>query len=64
MLRIRDRDETQADKRLLAAATKSQNKDHAASYAAYAVIAEPVRLSLLRSVFILDASSNIIDLGE
>jgi hypothetical protein len=63
-LRMRDRDEKQADTRLLAAAAESKNKDHTAAYAAYIALAEPVRLSLLRSVFILDGSSNIIDVRE
>lgn len=63
-LRMRDRDEKQADTRLLAAAAESKNKDHTAAYAAYVALAEPVRLSLLRSVFILDGSSNIIDVRE
>jgi hypothetical protein len=64
MLRICDRDEKQADKRLLAAAAKSRNKDHEAAYSAYVALAEPVRFSLLRAVFILDGSSNIIDVRE
>src|SRR6266403_311368 len=34
LLRIRDRDEKQADSRLLAAAAKSKNKDNAAAYTA------------------------------
>ncbi len=63
-LRSRDRDEKQADTRLLTAATESKNKDHSAAYAAYVALAEPVRLNLLRSVLILDGSSNIIDVRE
>ena len=61
---MRDRDEKQADTRLLAAAAESKNRDHAAAYTAYVALAEPVRFSLLRSVFILDGSSNIIDVRE
>jgi hypothetical protein len=63
-LRMRDRDEKKADTRLLAAAAESKNKEHATAYAAYTALAEAVRLSLLRSVIILDGSSNIIDVRE
>lgn len=63
-LRMRDRDEKTADKRLLATATRSKNKEHSAACSAYAALPEDVRLSLLRSVLILDGSPNIIDVRE
>jgi len=61
---MRYRDEKEADQRLLAAAARSKNKDHAAAYTAYTGLPEDLRLSLLRSVSILDGSPNIIDVRE
>jgi hypothetical protein len=62
-LRMRDRDEEAADK-LLMAAVKSRNKEIASACGAYGGLPENVRLSLLRSVMILDGSPNIIDVRE
>jgi hypothetical protein len=64
LMRMRERNEKDADKRLLAAAVKSKNKDLSAACTAYVALPEDVRLSLLRAVLILDGSSNIIDVRE
>lgn len=64
LLRMRDRDEQAADKLLVAAATRSRNKKIADACVAFAAVPEQVRLSLLRSVSILDGSPNIIDVHE
>jgi len=64
LLRGRERNEEAADKLLMAAAKKSENKKITAACAAYAGLAENIRLSLLRAVMILDASPNIIDVRE
>lgn len=64
LLRIRDRDEVGADKQLLAAAKSSENRATEKARRAYEVLPEDVRLSLLRSVIILDKSPNIIDVRE
>ena len=64
LLRIRDRDEVAADKALMAAANASENRTTEKARAAYASLPENVRLSLLRSVMILDGSPNIIDVQE
>jgi hypothetical protein len=64
LLRMRDRNEVAADKLLLAAAKSSENKTTEKARKAYVALAEGVRLSLLRSVRILDKSPNIIDVRE
>lgn len=61
---MRDRDEVAADKLLMASAKASENKATEKARAAYAAQPEHVRLSLLRSVMILDGSPNIIDVRE
>lgn len=63
-LRVRNRDEAEADKRLLNVAATSKNKDNAAAYLAYAALPEKLRLSLLRAIDILDGSPNIIDVRD
>ena len=60
-LRARDRNEREADKRLLATATTSRHSGNAKSYAAYAALPDSNRMRLLRAVTILDGSPNIID---
>jgi hypothetical protein len=60
-LRMRDRDEKAADQLLMKTASTSKNKDNAEAYATYKAIPETLRLGLLRAVFILDGSPNIID---
>jgi hypothetical protein len=63
-LRLRDRNEMEADKRLLQIAVQSKNKENANAYQAYKLLPESLRLSLLRAIMILDGSPNIIDLRE
>ena len=48
----------------MAAAKRSRNKKIATACGSYAGLPEDVRLSLLRSVIILDGSPNIIDVRE
>jgi hypothetical protein len=64
LLRIRDRDHAAADKLLMAAAKKSKNQKISKTCETYARLPENVRLSLLRSVMILDGSPNIVDVRE
>lgn len=64
MLRVRERDEAAADKLLLDASKKSRNKKIEKVCAAYAALPENVRVSLLRSVLILDGSPNIVDVRD
>jgi len=63
-LRMRDRDAEAADKLLMATAKSSENEKTEKARAAYAGLPEQIRLSLLRSVMILDGSPNIIDVRE
>lgn len=63
-LRLRDRNETEADKRLLRVAAESKNKENAKAYEAYRSLPESLRLSLLRAIALLDGSPNIIDLRD
>jgi hypothetical protein len=63
-LRMRDRDETAADQRLLKTAAQSNNKGNADAYAAYKALPEDLRLSLLKAFQVLDGSSNIIDVRD
>jgi hypothetical protein len=63
-LRMRDRDVTQADKKLLQTVETSRSRDNAEAYAAYRALPDELRLSLLRAIFILDGSPNIIDVRE
>jgi hypothetical protein len=61
---MRERDEPKADQHLLHTASISKNADNAEAYAAFTSLPENVRLALLRSVYVLDGSSNIIDVKE
>ncbi len=61
---MRDRDEEEADKRLLAVAATSKSKDNAVAYQAYASLPSELRLSLLRAIDVLDGSPNIIDVRD
>jgi hypothetical protein len=63
-LRMRDRDEAEADKKLLDVVATSKNKDNAAAYQAYAALPGELRLSLLRAINVLDGSPNIIDVRD
>jgi hypothetical protein len=63
-LRMRDRNEDEADNRLLAAATTSISKENADAYAAYKALPDPLRRSLLTAVSVLDGSPNIIDVQD
>ena len=64
LLRVRDRDENAADKRLLKVVATSKNKDNAAAYAAYGALPHELRLSLLRAINVLDGSPNIVDVRD
>lgn len=63
-LRMRDRDESTADKALLDVATSSKSKANAEAYETYKALPAELRLSLLRATFILDGSPNIIDVED
>lgn len=63
-LRMRDRNEEQADRVLLDTISQSQSVANSGAYAAYKALPDELRLSLLRSVLILDGSSNIIDVRD
>jgi hypothetical protein len=63
-MRMRDRDEAQADALLVRSAGKSKSHENANAYAAYTSLPNEVRISLLRAVTILDGSPNIIDVRE
>jgi hypothetical protein len=63
-LGLRDRNETEADKRLLRTAAESKNKENAKAYEAYKSLPESLRLSLLRAIAVLDGFPNIIDLRD
>lgn len=55
------RSEAEADKLLLDTASTSKNADHAKAHALYKALSSEVRLSLLRSITVLDNAPNIID---
>lgn len=55
------RNEAEADKHLTATATTSKNADHTEAYDIYKRLSQEVRLSLLRSIMILDNAPNITD---
>jgi hypothetical protein len=59
-----ERNEAEADKRLAAAATNSKNVDHFEAYGIYNGLSQEVRLSLLRSITVLDNAPNIIDVVD
>ena len=64
LLRAVGRDEEEANRRLMAAATGSMTKDNAKAYRAYTALPDAVRLSMLKAVTILDGSPNITDVRE
>ena len=64
LLRAGDRDEQEADKRLLATAATSTSRGNAAAYAAYTALPEPIRLGLLQAVTVLDGSPKINDVRD
>lgn len=63
-LRMRDRNEERADLLLLETAAQSQSVANSKAYASYKALPDALRLSLLRSILILDGSSNIIDVRD
>ena len=63
-LRMRDRDEGEADKKLMQVVTSSKNKGNAAAYRTFAALPEELRHSMLRAVYVLDGSPNIIDVRQ
>jgi hypothetical protein len=63
-LRLRERNEAEADKLLLQTAVRSKSKENAEAYEAYKSLPEDLRISLLRAIMILDGSANIIDLRD
>ena len=64
LLRIRDRGEGEADKKLMQVATSSKNKDNASAYQAFAALPEELRHSMLQAIYVLDGSPNIIDVRD
>ncbi|MXY54617.1 MAG: hypothetical protein F4Y86_19115 [Gammaproteobacteria bacterium] len=60
-LRVHDRDEDRAHALLLAASSNSASQSNAAAYNEYRTLGEPLRLSLLDSVTVLDRSPAIGD---
>lgn len=61
LLRARDRNETLADEILLETIKESSNEENAARYARYGKLPEALRLALLKSVYVLDASPNVLN---
>jgi hypothetical protein len=64
LLRVRNRDELEADKRLLTAATSSTNEASASARDGYKALPEDQRRNLLKAVVVLDGSPNIIDVHD
>ena len=64
LLRAADRDEAEADRRLMATAAASKRKDNTKAYGAYTALPDAIRLSMLQAVTILDGSPNITDVRE
>jgi hypothetical protein len=58
------RNEAEADKLLLGTAATSKNVDHIEAYQIYKDLSQEVRLSLLRSIAVLDNAPNIIDVTD
>ncbi|HWH60665.1 MAG TPA: ABC-three component system protein [Terriglobales bacterium] len=56
-----ERNEAEADKLLLEIAATSKNSDHTQAYEIYQGLSQEVRISLLRSITVLDNAPNIID---
>lgn len=56
-----ERNEDKADKLLAETAATSKNVDHAEAYEIYKGLSQEVRLSLLRSITVLDNAPNITD---
>src|SRR5262249_34868092 len=63
-LRMRHRDEAAADQLLLKTTSTSKNKDNAEAYATYRALPDTLRLNLLRAIYVLDGSPNIIDVRD
>jgi hypothetical protein len=59
-----ERNEAKADKLLAETATTSKNVDHTEAYEIYKGLSEQARLSLLRSITVLDNAPNITDLVD
>ena len=63
-LRLRDRNEEKADKRLLQIASQSKSKGNVEAYQAYRSLPETIRLNLLKATMIFDGSPNIVDVRD
>ena len=63
-LRVRDRNEKEAEAILLKTASQSKNQENAAGYKAFKDLPEAQRLALLKVITVLDGSPNIIDVHE
>jgi hypothetical protein len=63
-LRLRERNEGEADKLLLQAAARSKSKENAEAYEVYRSLPEDLRISLLQATMILDGSRNIVDVRD
>jgi len=64
LLRVRNRDEIEADMRLLEAGAQSTSQKNAEAYASYKALSENQRLNFLKAIMILDGSPNILDVHE
>jgi hypothetical protein len=63
-LRANRRDEKQADKILCETAFKSSSKENESAYVEYTSLPEESRISLLKSITILDGSASIVDVVD
>jgi hypothetical protein len=63
-LRMRDRNEEEADKRLVTVVSTSENQGNQKAYDAYTALPDRLRLSFLQAIVILDGSANIIDVRD
>lgn len=64
LLRMKDRDEAEADALLLKVATTSTNSALSNAYSAYACLPTESRHALLKSLHVLDGSASITDVKE
>lgn len=59
-----ERNVGEADKLLVTTATTSKNADHTEAYEIYNGLSQEIRLSLLRSITVLDNAPNIVDVVD
>lgn len=63
-LRVNSRDEEKADTLLRETAATSKSKTNAEAYAAYTMLPQESRISLLKAITVLDSSAGIVDVAE